>query len=117
MLEKLFGNGVIEKILFYLLANETGYASQMAKMFGSQLYSVQKGLARLEQGGILVSQSQGKTLVFCFNPRYPFLDELKAFLQRAYEFLPDEERERWYEPVIRKRPRRSGKPLNRVNDD
>ena len=56
MLEKLFGNIVIEKILFYLLANEKGYASQLKKELGIPLYSIQIALTRLEQGGIIVRQ-------------------------------------------------------------
>ena len=82
MLERLFGNVVIEKILFYLLANEKGYATQLKKALSIPLYSIQIALARLEQGAILVRHAQGKTQVYQFNPRYPFLDELKVFLKK-----------------------------------
>jgi len=111
MLEKLFGNVVIEKILFYLLVNEKSYAMQMKDELGISLYSIQIALARLEQGGIVVRQAYGKTQIYQFNPRYPFLVELKAFLKKAYESLPDELRNRLYETPIRRRPRRKGKPL------
>lgn len=110
MLEKLFGNVVIEKVLFYLLVNEKGYASQLKEALGIPLYSIQMALGRLEQGGIVVRQSQGKTQVYEFNPRYPFLEELVLFLRRAYSSLPETIKKR-YEVVIRKRPRRKGKPL------
>ncbi len=108
MLEKLFGNVVIEKVLFYLLANQSGYATEMKQALGIPLYSIQIALSRLEQGGIVVRQPQGKTQVCQYNPRYPFLDELKAFLKRAYEALPEELRVKLYESPVRKRPRRSG---------
>ena len=111
MLEKLFGNIVIEKILFYLLENETGYAMQLRAALNIPLYSVQLALARLEQGGILVRQSIGRTQVYQLNPRYPLLDELRAFLKKAYSSLPLEVRKRLYESPVRKRPRRKGKPL------
>jgi hypothetical protein len=111
MLEKLFGNVVIEKVLFFLLANEKGYATEMKKNFQIPLYSVQMALARLEQGGILVRLPQGKTQVYQYNPRYPFLGELETFLKKAYEALPESLRKRLYEPSVRKRPRRQGKPL------
>jgi hypothetical protein len=75
------------------------------------IYSFQRALARLEKGGIIVSHKEGKTLIYQFNPRYPFLKELKTFLKKAYEFFPDEIREQYYEPISRKRPRRQGKPL------
>lgn len=111
MLESLFGNVVIEKILFYLLVNEECYPSQLKDAFQVPLYSFQKALARLEKGAIVVSHRQGKTLIYQFNPRYPFLKELKAFLEKAYDGFPQEIREKFYEQVIRKRPRRQGKPL------
>lgn len=111
MLEHLFGNPVIEKILFFLLTNEKCYASQLRDVFHTPLYSFQKALGRLERGGIIVSHKEGKTLIYQFNPRYPFLRELKAFLQKSYEFFPEDTRKKYYEPIIRRRPRRQRKPL------
>lgn len=111
MLEKLFGNPVIEKILFYILINEKGYASQMKKIFNIPLYSIQIALARLETGGIIVAQQEGKTRIYQFNPRYPLLKELKIFLTKAYSFLPEDYKSKYYEVPVRKRPRRTGKPL------
>lgn len=111
MLESLFGNAVIEKILFYLLINDECYPSQLKEGFQTPLYSFQRALARLEKGGIIVSHRKGKTLLYQFNPRYPVLKELRAFLEKAYDGFPQEIREKFYEQVIRKRPRRQGKPL------
>lgn len=112
MLESLFGNPVIEKVMFFLLTQETCYPSQLKRVFGSPLYSFQRALARLEHGGIIVSHRIGKSLIYQFNPRYPLLNELKNFLRRAYTFFPKEIREQYYESVVRKRPRRQGKPLS-----
>ena len=111
MLESLFGNVVIEKIMFFLLINEKCYALELKKRFESPLYSFQRALARLEKGGVISSYREGKTVVYQFNPQYPFLNELKVFLQKAYDLLPKEIQEKYYEPVIGKRPRRQGKPL------
>lgn len=111
MLESLFGNVIIEKILFYLVINEECYPSQLREVFQVPLFSFQRALARLEKGGIIVSHRKGKTLLYQFNPRYPFLKELKAFLARAYDGFPQDIRDKYYEQVIRKRPRRQGKPL------
>lgn len=111
MLESIFGNITIEKILFYLLVNERGYPSQVRRNFQSPLFTFQKAFARLEKGGILVSHKEGKNLIYQFNPRYPFIDALKVFLENAYGALPDEIKDKYYEPKTRKRPRRSGKPL------
>lgn len=111
MLETVFGGKNIERILFYLLINESCYATQLNKIFGVSLSPFQKALDRLESGGIIVSFLQGKTRIYQFNPRYPFLNELKSFLSKAYEFLPQEFKDCYYEPKIRRRPRRKGKPL------
>jgi hypothetical protein len=111
VLESLFGNSIIEKVMFFLLINEKCYPSQLKNIFQSPLYSFQRAFARLEKGGIIISHSEGKTLIYQFNPRYPFLNELKIFLKKAYEFFPEEIKEKYYEPISRKRPRRQGKPL------
>lgn len=111
MLEPLFGSKSIEKILFFMLINNKCYGSQLSKVFEESLSPFQKGLDRLERGNIIVSFLEGKTRMYQFNPRYPFLSELKDFLQKAYEFLPSEYKERFYETKVRKRPRRKGKPL------
>ncbi len=114
MLEQLFGNPVIEKVVFYILINQKCYPSQLKKTFNMPLYSFQRALGRLEKGGIVVSSKVGKTLIYQFNPRYPFLSELKAFLRKAYASFPENIRTRYYEPILRKRPRRKDKPLLRV---
>jgi len=51
----------------------------------------------------------GRTRQFQFNPRYPFLKELKALIQRAMEYLPEKEMQKYYRE--RTRPRRKGKPI------
>lgn len=111
MLEALFGNESIERVLFYLLQNKTCYALQLKKQFQTALSPMQQALLRLEKGGILVSTLVGKTRVFQFNPRYFFLTALCTFLECAYETLPEEMKKTYYESPIRKRPRRTGKPL------
>ena len=111
MMESLFGNVVIEKILFYLLINEECYPSQLRQIFQTSLFSFQRALARLEKGGVIVSNRKGKTLLYQFNPSYPFLKELKLFLEKAYDGFPQDIRDKYYEQMIRQRPRRQGKPL------
>ncbi|MCB1117735.1 MAG: winged helix-turn-helix transcriptional regulator [Chlamydiia bacterium] len=111
MLSALFGNSSIEKILFFLLMNKTCYGTQLSTIFNMPVSNVQKALQRLELGGIIASTLVGKTRIYQFNPRYPFLKELEVFLKKAYTFLPESTRNRYYCQTVRKRPRRSGKPL------
>ena len=109
MLEVLLGSKNRERVLQYILAKGEGYAKEIADFYGTSLDPVQKQLEKLELGGVLVSKSVGRTRVFVFNPRYAFLDELKALLEKARSYYSHEEIERL--TMQRKRPRRKGKPL------
>jgi len=111
MLELIFNNKTVEKILFFLMINQKCYGAELSQIFEEALSPFQKSLDRLESGGLLVSFLVGKTRIYQFNPRYPFLKELKQFLTKAYEFLPEDSKEKYYQPKIRKRPRRRKKPL------
>lgn len=108
MLEGLFGNIIIEKILFFLYVYGEGYPLGMAKIFGVPVNRIQQQLRRLEENGVVASRLVGKVRLYTFSPRFPFLKELKALILKAYEFVPEEEKDKYYR--IRTRPRRAGKP-------
>lgn len=109
MLEELFGSKNRERVLQYILANGQGYAKEIADFYGSSTDPIKKQLERLELGGILVSQTVGRTRLFMFNPRYAFKEELISLLKKAREYYSEEEKELLTKQ--RKRPRRTGKPL------
>ncbi len=109
MFERLFGNPVIERIFFTLFVYNESYALGLAKTFQEPVNKFQQQLKRLEEGGIIVSRLVGRVRIYTFNPRYAFLKELKALISRAYEFVPETEKARFYSK--RTRPRRAGKPL------
>lgn len=109
MLEALFGTVNREKVLVYLLAKEEAYPREVAKFFTTDLRSIQNQFAKLEAGGVVFSRLVGNTRLYAFNPRYPFLDELKKLLEKALVFYPEEERLKLI--MGRRRPRRKGKPL------
>ncbi len=109
MLEGLFGNIIIEKIFFTLYVYGEGYPLGLAKTFGEPVNRIQQQLRRLENAGIVVSRLVGRVRIYTFNPRYPFLNQLKVLVAKAYEFLPEKEKETYYRK--RTKPRRAGKPL------
>ncbi len=111
MLEYLFSNKNVEKILIYLNLHEKANATELSRSFQSPLDPIQKTLRKLEEGGLLVSFLEGKTRVFQWNPRYPFLDELQALAKKAYDFLPSSIQESTYQNKRRKRPRKTGKRM------
>lgn len=109
MIDLLFGNATAEKVLLYLERYGEGYAKAIADTFdGVSLNMVQKQLARFERAGLLVSVLKGRTRLFLWNPRYPFLEDVRSILAKALRRLPDDERKRYFSQ--RRRPRRTGKP-------
>ena len=108
MLEGLFGNIIVERIFFSLFVYEEVYALGLAKDFDQPVNRFQQQLKRLEGSGIIVSRLAGKTRLYNMNPRYPFKKELNALVAKAFEFVPNDEKDAYYRK--RTRPRRAGKP-------
>jgi predicted ArsR family transcriptional regulator len=109
MLEALLGSTSAERVLIFILAREEGYARDIARFFETDLYAIQKQLDKLEAGGVLASRSAGRTRLYTFNPRYPFLNELRSLLEKALSFYPEADRENLL--MNRRRPRGRGKAL------
>lgn len=96
MLQALFGNNNIKKILFFLLVNEKCYPTQLHRMLMTPLTPIQKACERLEKGGIITSYYEGKTRVYKMNQSYPLFKELEIFLRRAYVLLPPQEKKLYH---------------------
>lgn len=109
MLTPLFGTENSERVLIFLLTRNEGYAREIAQIFGTNLYAIQRQLDKLEAGGVLVSRTAGRTRLYQFNPRYPFLSELKQLLEKAFSFYPEDVRAGLM--MNRRRPRKRDKPL------
>lgn len=107
MLEKLFGSKTAERVLMYLFIFQEGYPTEISKVFSIPLNMIQKQLFKFEEGGMLVSRLRGKVRIYQWNPRYPFLNEVKKLLERNFEYLPEDIKERYYRQ--RTRPRRRDK--------
>lgn len=109
MIETILGSTNKENVLMFLIAREEGYSREIARFFNTDLTPIQKQLEKLELGGIVYSRMLGRTRTFMFNPRYPFLAELKELLDKVLQFYPDEIKDKLL--MNRRRPRRQGKPL------
>ena len=109
MIEVLLGSKNAERVLIYIFSREEGYPREIARFFNTDLKSIQKQLDKLEAGGVLVSREVGRTRPYVFNPRYPFLNELKRLLEKALTFYSVEEQEEL--KMNRRRPRARGKAL------
>lgn len=95
--------------MIFVLTRNQGYAREIADFFGTNLYAIQRQLDKLEAGGVLVSHTAGRTRLYQFNPRYPFLNELKQLLEKALSFYPEDVRVKLV--MNRRRPRKRDKPL------
>jgi hypothetical protein len=109
MIESLLGSKNAERVLIYILARDAGYAREIASFYKTDLKSIQIQLDKFEKNGVLVSHTVGRTRPYIFNPRYPFLKELKSLLEKALSFYAPEEQTELR--MNRRRPRSRGKPL------
>jgi len=109
MIEVLLGSKNAERVLIYIFAREEGYAREIASFHETDLKSIQMQLDKFEKSGVLSSRSVGRTRPYVFNPRYPFLNELKALLEKALSFYTANEQEEL--TMNRRRPRAKGKAL------
>ncbi len=96
MLEALFGNKNVQKILVFLFVNSKCYGTQLHRFLKTPLTPLQKALSRLEKGGIIQSYYEGKTRLYQFNPAYPLLNELEQLLRKTYTLLPAHEKKDYY---------------------
>ena len=99
----------LERVLVFITARENGYAREIARFFNTDLKAIQDQLEKLEAGGVIVSKEVGRTVVYEFNPRYAMLKELKALIEKAISYYPDDIQENLL--MNRRRPRRRDKPL------
>jgi hypothetical protein len=109
MLASLFGSKGSEKVLIFITARGEGYAREISQFFDMDISTIQNQLDKFEIGGILASTTKGRTRLYTFNPRYPFLKELELLLNKALSFYPEDEHEKLV--MERRRPRRRGKPI------
>lgn len=109
MLEPLFESTAKEKILLYLYTHGESYPREIARDLGLYVNAVQYQLLKLEKGGVLYSRLRGKVRLFGMSPRYAFIKELSALLEKALSFMTDARSTELFKPRLR--PRRTGKPL------
>jgi hypothetical protein len=107
MLKTIFGSVNAERVLIYLFAREKGYAREISRFYQAAFTPIHAQLLRLERGGVLVSQTIGKTRVYEFNPRYSFLKELKSLLEKTLPLYPQEVRDNLL--MMKRRTRRKVK--------
>jgi predicted transcriptional regulator len=102
----IFGSESAYQVLMFLQNYEKGYASEIAKTYGTSLNQIQNQLNKFEDLGILVSRQEANARVFYFK-QSPVTDSLRRFLKDMLEILPKSTLDKFYR--ARRRPRRYGK--------
>ena len=104
----LFGTRNRTNLLVLISLLEETHASELARLLGIRLYTVQNAIDSLEQAGVVSGAVEGRERRVRLNPRFFARDELKVLLDKmaaADRSLMEKVSE------LRRRPRRSGKPL------
>ncbi len=84
------------------------YPRELARLSGRHLSTVQMALRSLERDGLVAARTAGRMRLYRLNPRYFALAELRGFLRRLREAEPEVASK---VGRLRRRPRRTGKPV------
>lgn len=103
-----FGSLARTRVLLALSLLTESHARELVRLLGTNLSSTQKALISLERDGIVAARAAGRTRLYRLSPRAPARAELARYLERLVEFEPAL-RARVAE--LRRRPRRTGKPI------
>ena len=103
-----FGGMTRTRALLALELLNESYPRELARLLASPLAGVQQALGGLERDGLVAARSAGRTRLYRINPRYFAREELEAYLRRLLESEPELKRRA---SILRRRPRRTGKPL------
>lgn len=108
MLSSPFGGQTRTRVLLAIRLLEETYPRELARLINVPLSGVQMALRGLERDGIVAVRSVGRTRAVRLNPRYFGRDELQRYLLRLTEPELDLRKR---VAQLRRRPRRTGKPL------
>ena len=111
MLEKLFGNETLAMIFLNLFHYGEVYSGMIEKNTGTGSRAVLNQLNKMEEIGILVSREVGRTRLYQFNPKSPFIKPLKEIIEITYSNMNIKLKEKTFKE--RMRPRAKGKEIIR----
>ena len=103
-----FGGSTRTRALLAVRLLNESYARELARLLESSLSGIQKALQSLERDGLVAARTAGRTRLYRLNPRAAARKELAAYL---HGLLKTEKNLRARTARLRRRPRRSGKPL------
>ena len=108
VLSSPFGGQTRTRTLCAIRLLGSSYARELSRVLGAPLAPVQRALRGLELDGLVAGRAVGRTRLFTLNPSYLAKRELAAYLAKLADADPDLQRA---VTTLRRRPRRTGKPL------
>jgi len=103
-----FGSATRTRVLLALGLLEDSYPRELARVLGLPLSGVQRALQGLERDRLVAARSIGRTRQYRLDPGYFAYADLRRYVMRLLEA---EEGLRRRAGALRRRPRRTGKPL------
>ncbi len=103
-----FGSRARTRVLLALQLLAQSYARELARFLDLNLSGVQKAVQSLERDGLIAGRAVGRTRLYQLNPRAFARRDLERYLERLLEAEPEL---RTRAGALRRRPRRTGKPL------
>ena len=103
-----FGAPSRTRVLTALELLGESYPRELARLLRTSLSAVQKAVTSLERDGMVAGRTVGRSRLISIDPRYFAGRELRAYVRRLIEADPVM-KERVVQ--MRRRPRRTGKPL------
>lgn len=103
-----FGSRTRTQVLLALQLLDQSYPRELARLLEAPLSVIQKAIRSLESDQLVVGRSIGRTRVFQLNPGYFARREVRALLVKLLETEKGLKQRAGH---LRRRPRRTGKPL------
>ena len=103
-----FGSETRTRVLLALQLVHESFPRELARILDVRLGTVQAAIRSLERDGLIASRVMGRTRLIRLDPRFFATKELRSLLRRLAE--PEQDLQHRIESM-RRRPRRTGKPL------
>jgi DNA-binding MarR family transcriptional regulator len=86
--QKLFGSQRRTDVLILIALLKETFPTEIARLLGARLYSVQKIVDGLEEDGVVKTRLVRRTRIVTLDPRFAAADQLKGLLKRLIDLNP-----------------------------
>jgi len=99
----LLANVASEKILLHLYHHGRGHLREIVRDHAIGIGGVQKALARLTKGQIIVKRKEGNLVVYSYNDRNPLVSPILELVRITYNSIPQDLRTKIFSPKYTKK--------------